>query len=207
MAQQDYSGVITLAVIAGAAWYAYEQGWLSSLFGIAAPATTGTPAAAINCPSPNTLIAGVCTAPFSCPSPNTMVNGVCTAPVSNTSTPAAPITTAPQPIPTAAYTQTDQPWAMQMAALSSSNTLDVDQWNYYFNQLASTTWAGTLSPISGTQMSAMLAALAALGQTRSTPMTLPQWYWLVTTGGGGLSGLGSFGDYLGIPAGMIHGGW
>jgi hypothetical protein len=109
------------------------------------------------------------------------------------------------PIPTAAYTLSDQALALQMAALDNvSDTLDIDQWNYYFNQLANSTWAGIVSPISGSQLNAMLATLGQLGYTRSSTMTLPQWYWLATQGGGGLSGLG---DYLGIPVGAIHGGW
>jgi hypothetical protein len=96
---------------------------------------------------------------------------------------------------------------MQMAALASENALDIDQWNYYFNQLASSSWAGIFSPITPAQEGAMLATLASYGQSESSPMTLPQWYWLVTQGGGGLSGLGGLGDYFGIPVGAIHGGW
>ncbi len=171
------SNILSYLLLGGAAYIAYEYFFAPAV--AAAPAAgAGTPA----CPSPNTMIGGVCTAPISCPSPNTMVNGVCTAPAP----PAAP---AAQPIPTAAYSSTDQPWAIQMAAAASANSLNIDQWNYYFNNLANTTWSGTLSPISATQEGTMLAKLATLGQSESSLMTMPQWYWLVTAGGGGLSGL------------------
>jgi hypothetical protein len=201
MAKDDYTSIIALAAIGGIAWYGYEQGWFSSLFGTAAAATTGTPAAAINCPSPNTLVAGVCVAPVTCPSPNTIINGICTAPVVAAAGGSSSTTAAPQAIPTASVSVTDQPWYDQVAALASTNSLDMDQWDYYYNQIFPS------APITGTQVNAMLAALTNLGQTRSTPMTMPQWYWLLTAGGGGVSGLGMFGNYFGIPASAIHGGW
>ena len=180
MAQQDYSGVITLAVIAGAAWYAYEQGWLSSLFGTAAATTTGTPAAAINCPSPNTLIAGVCTAPVSCPSPNTMINGVCTAPVSNTSTPAVPAT-----VPL------DQ--MLELANSSGQTTLNASQWDYYYQSLSG---RQAVPPSTFSQM------LTNAGYTSDQLITADQYVAMLNTVG--LSGLG---NYHGIPVHAIHGGW
>jgi hypothetical protein len=204
MAQQDYSGVITLAVIAGAAWYAYEQGWLSSLFGTAAPATTGTPAAAINCPSPNTLIAGVCTAPVACPAPNTMINGVCTAPAP--AAPAGPITFSgsnADPATTA--------WLNGIAAAAgegSAPLLNADQWTYYFNQgiAGSVPTTVDLAHPATVDTNVVLSAGNISAANRSTTvMTAGQYLNLVNQAGAtGLMGLSS---YFGIPAGMIHGGW
>lgn len=44
MAQQDYSGLIAVGVIGAAAWYAYEQGWFSSLLGTTTTPATGSAA-------------------------------------------------------------------------------------------------------------------------------------------------------------------
>src|ERR1700733_15089658 len=153
------SPILTYALIGGAAYLAY-QWWISQ----PVATTTTTTGGGTTPPVPPT-----------CAAPNTVVNGVCTPP-------AAPvvIVTTPKPIPTAPYSAADQSWAMQMAAAANANTLDIDQWGYYFNNLAKTTWKGTRSPISADQEGAMLATLASLGLTESTPMTLPQWYWLVT---------------------------
>ena len=168
--------IFTWVLLGGAAYLAWN--WWTSQPAAAAQNSGGS---APPCPSPGVLSGNTCT----CPSPNTVVGGLCTAP------PPPPAPT-PKPIPTAAYSSTDQPWAMQIAAAANANTLDIDQWNYYFNNLANSTWKGILNPISGTQESAMLATLANLGLQESTPMTLPQWYWLVTAGGGGLSGFARF---------------
>jgi len=97
-----------------------------------------------------------------------------------------PTQQAPAPIPTAMYTMTDQPWAMQVAALNTQNIpLNLDQWDYYYNQVFSS------APISGNGVNSMIALLTKLGYDRTTPMTLPQWYYVFSMANGGMSGLGA----------------
>lgn len=191
MAQQDYSGIITIGALGALAWYAYEQGWFSSLLpAVAAP--TGTPAAAINCPAPGVLVAGICTQPSS-------GNTGSSAPAGSTGS-AAPVTTPPAPS-TAPNSNQLGPilqlagTALQAGAIPNiGGTLNADQWNFYWNQLGFTpnnNFGQTFFP-----------AGRPANSSNYTQYTASQFLVAADAGGTGMSGF-----YGGIPAGAIHGGW
>ena len=206
MAQQDYTSLIVLAGAGALAWYGYQQGWFANLFPTAAaapaPTTGNAPASAINCPAPNTMVNGVCTAPYVAPAnPPTITqyNG-----------PGAT---------TAAQSQLASQLAT--AAPYSASGYNVDQWAYYYATIPGPSvtipnpappYTGTITipgnpmPLSGSQIEAILQAAGATGANRSNVlMTAPQFVALLASAG--VAGLSGPGFYSGIPAGFIHGGW
>jgi hypothetical protein len=193
MAQQDYSGIITIGILGVLGYYAYEQGWFSNLFGASTVATsTGTPAAAINCPSPGVLTAGVCVQPLTTSTPANQAS----------STPAV-ITTPPAPTTAPNSNQAGPILQLAAAALAGSGissiggTMDADQWNYFWNQLGFTpnnNFDATFFP-NGRPAS----------QSNYTQYTAAQ--FVVAADAGGTGGVSGLGFYSGVPYGAIHGGW
>jgi hypothetical protein len=183
---QDSTGILMIAGIGALAFYGYEQGWFSGLFG-----TAVAPAATV----PSAPAAVVTTSP------------VVSAPV--TATPAAPITTPPAPSisgMTAAQFQA----ATQLAAANTTGKtmLNADQWQFYWNQLGfpaidPTVYGSTFFPngrpastSNYTQYSAaqfVIAAEAQQNQALAILNSIPQ--------------PAGFGNYHGISASAIHGGW
>lgn len=173
-------------------WYAYTQGWLSSFF---------APAAAASIPVVPSSVPTTTTP--TCAAPNVLVNGVCTAPAVTQGTNPPTITQYNGP---GASTAAQALLASQLAGLSPSNTLNIDQWAYYYAQLpagspitlvdpgapgGTITVPSSTNNLSGSQINAILAAAGASDANRSTVMmTAPQFVNLLSTAGGvtGLSG-------------------
>jgi hypothetical protein len=187
MPQQDSTGIIMIAAVGGIAFYGYEQGWFSGLFG-----TAVAPAATV----PSAPAAVVTTSP------------VVSAPV--TATPAAPITTPPAPS-ISGMTPAQAQAAMQLAQANTTgqNTLNADQWQFYWNQIGfpaidPTVYGSTFFPNGRpastsdyTQYSALqfvIAAEAQENQALAMINAIPH-------------PLVGFGNYHGISASAIHGGW
>jgi len=212
MAQQDYTSLIVLAGAGALAWYGYQQGWFSSLFPAAAAAPAPKPAGNASAPTIN------------CPAPNTMVNGVCTAPYVAPANPPAQqtnITTPPAP----SANNLSSSGALAALALAtqaaseglpnaSTATLNADQWSYYYGHVPQ-----FVPTVNGAAVNA--ESLFDVGQvffpngrpantSNYTQYTAAQFIAALQNAGTswpGFSGVSGLGFYPGIPAGLIHGGW
>jgi len=209
MAQQDYTSLIVIAGAGALAWYGYQQGWFSNLFPTAAAApapTTGkTPASAINCPAPNTMVNGVCTAPYVAPAnpPVQQTPNVTTPPAPSASNLSASGSLA-------AFALAGQA-ASEGLPNADTATLNADQWNYYYGHVPQ-----FVPTVNGAAVNT--GSLFDLGQVffpngrpanpaNYTQYTAAQFIAALQNAGTSWSGFSGLGYYPGIPAGLIHGGW
>ena len=186
--QNDYTGLIVVAGVAGLAWYGYEQGWFNSLL----PSTLATTPVTPVTTTPVTVTTPVTAAPV-------------TTPVSTTSLVAAssPATSSSATSP-ALYLDTSTPTSAQQATaqdLEAANTsgqqyLNADQWQFYWNQL------GYPAIPTSVFNSTFFPGLRPASSSANTQMDAIS--FVLSLGSSGVSGLGF---YEGIPMGAIHGGW
>jgi hypothetical protein len=165
----DNSGIVKLALIGGAGYIAYTQGWLSFL-GLSPGGSTVTASAPATSAS---------TVPAPIP------------PSSPAASPSPPASTPPVP-PTPVTNSLDTLYQNMVAAANAAgqpSQLGVDGWDYYLNSVLP---AGQVAPDPAPLFTAAFGGL----WTRSTPMVASN-YWAVVSpvlkSQFGLSGLGIFG--------------
>lgn len=202
-----------IAAVGGIAFYGYEQGWFANLFPAAAHAAA--PAAVI--PSaPAAVVTTPAAAPAAVTCPATMASA------SSAATPAS--ATCPS-----VFTFTGSPTNAQLTtatalaqANSSGGYLDADQWQYYWNQLGypaipTSVFESAFFPgmrpansSANTQMNALafVTALGSSGQSTSQEaLALLNSLPINPLNVQGFLNAHGVGNYFGIPAGAIHGGW
>lgn len=201
MAQKDYSSLIVFAGVGALAWYGYQQGWFASLI----PATAPVPTPAKSTTPP----LGIMTPPANPPTQQS----------SNPPVPSAPPVTTPPAPSTSGLSTSGSLAALALAAQAANEglpnagtaTLNADQWNYYYGHVPS-----FLPSVNGGAVNT--ASLFNLDQVffpngrpannaAYTQYTAGQFIAALQNAGAswpGLSGLSGFGNYHGIPVGLIH---
>jgi hypothetical protein len=179
----DEKEIIKWGLIALGLYLVYE--YIESNGGLSA-VLTGTGAAVTTCPAGFLLVSGQCVA-----TPVTTQTTPVTTPVKTVAPPATTPCVAPNFLqngvctPPAAAAAVSQIILAQATNAGEPDSLNMDQWCYYYAQAT-----GQTCPDPGSFSAAVYSANGATDRT--TPISVSQWLAIMQTQNAGLTGLGAF---------------
>jgi hypothetical protein len=212
---KDYSSLIVLAGVGALGYYGYQQGWFANLFPAAAAPGSSAPPVPPTCNAPSVLTNGVCVTPAITSGTNPPLQQQSSPP------PAPPVTTPPAPSTSGLTTQGSLA-ALALAAQAASEglpnagtaTLNADQWNYYYGHVPSFVPSVNGAAVNTSSLFDLDHVFFPNGRPANnasyTQYTAGQFIAALQNAGAswpGLQGISGFGNYYGIPAGLIHGGY